>query len=76
MAETPVWCEDCMHCMRRLDGKEMPAYRWMCSEAFRVDRVNFVSRTARLSPPYYTCASVNHDGLCPMFEARQESAHV
>jgi hypothetical protein len=75
-ATNSVWCEECMHCMRRLDGKELPAYRWMCARAPRDDRENFVSHLMRLTPPYYTCATVNHDGSCPMFEARRESAHV
>jgi hypothetical protein len=61
-----VYCEDCDHAIRRLDGAKgtMPAYRWLCLQAPRNMAPNFVSRSLTVEEPYYRCSVVNGDGHC------------
>ena len=70
----PVWCEDCRHVIRRLDGRDLKAYRWLCGMARRNLKPNFVSRQLLIEEPYYRAAIVNDDGRCHSYE-RLESAH-
>lgn len=64
----PVWCEDCSHRLHRLDGKELPAWRWLCMAAPREPRPNFVSREFLIDEPYFRCAAVNVTGRCASYE--------
>lgn len=74
-SETPVWCEDCDHAIRHLDGakSDMPAYRWLCIKAPRNPAPNFVSRSLAVEEPYYRCSVVNPQGDCRRFEPRREA---
>jgi hypothetical protein len=44
----------------------LPSFRWLCGARPRADRANYVSRTLRLTEPYYRCADVN-SGDCRLY---------
>lgn len=69
----PVFCDGCAHALRRLDGKDLPAYRWLCMAAPREDVPNYVSRALRLSEPYWRCAVMNQAGDCRRHQPEEKS---
>ena len=71
----PVWCEACRNCIRRLDGKDLSAYRWLCGASPRNLKPNFVSQRLLIEEPYYRASVVNDDGQCSRYEAL-ETAHA
>ena len=74
----PVYCCECDHAIRHLDGSksELPAYRWLCMRAPRKPLPNFVSRTLAIEEPYYRCTVANADGQCSRYEPRREAVHA
>lgn len=73
-----VYCEDCDHAIRRLDGtkSELAAYRWLCIKAPRKPVPNFVSRSLAVEEPYYRCSVVNPQGDCRRFQTRRDAANA
>lgn len=63
-----VYCCDCRFVTRKLDGRDLPAYRWTCVRAPKPLKPNFVSREHLLEEPNYRCSVANADGHCSRYE--------
>jgi hypothetical protein len=73
MTTEPVYCEVCRYAQKYLvnpGGKrtELPVRAWLCMQAPRDDRNNFVSRKMRVEDPFYRCSIVNTNGECRRFD--------
>jgi hypothetical protein len=74
-ADNPAYCEDCANAIRRLDGRDLSAYRWLCMRFPREQRPNFVSRKLLIDEPYLRCATMNADGHCVEFQPLRGADH-
>lgn len=69
----PVYCDTCRNSIRRLDGKDLSAYRWLCGATPRNLKPNFVSQRLLIEEPYYRCSIINDDGQCSRFEPMERA---